>query len=228
MDYQAALSDKGLLVEWRGREAYDATWTYQLACQGALRAAPECEPDRLILVEHEPVVTLGRQGDMANLPGGEDSLAAAGIVLRRVERGGDITYHGPGQLVGYPVIHLRRRGLSLREYMRGLEEVLIRTLAHYGLSGERVPGLTGVWVDGCKLAAIGVAVQGGVSYHGFALNLNPDPGHFGLIVPCGIADRPVGSIAGLLGAGQCPDMAQVRADVERELRTWLNPSTLSQ
>jgi lipoate-protein ligase B len=216
-----------LTVEWRGREAFDATWAYQLRCAVELRADPEHAPDRLVFVEHEPVVTLGRHGDPANLPGGEAALAAAGMALRRIERGGDITYHGPGQLVGYPLLHLRRRGLTLRAYLRGLEEALIQALGRFAIAGQRLPGLTGVWATGrpenttpagpAKLAAIGVAVQGGVSFHGFALNVDPDLAHFSYIVPCGIADKPVGSMAQLLGA-DCPGLAAVRAVVEQEFR----------
>ena len=198
-----------LITEWRGREAFDDTWAYQRARHAARRDDPDRTSDRLIFVEHDPVVTLGRHGDLANLPGGEVELAAAGIAFRRIERGGDITYHGPGQLVGYPIIQLRQRGLNLRAYMRGLEEMLIGTLAEFGLPGERIEGLTGVWVDGYKLAAIGIAVQGGVSYHGFALNVNPDLSHFARIVPCGIADRPVGSMALLLSAAG-PSLDAVR------------------
>jgi lipoate-protein ligase B len=213
----SAAGRRQLAVEWRGREAYDATWAYQRAMHAARRVETAGAPDRLVLVEHDPVVTLGKQGDLANLPGGEAALAAAGIAFRRIERGGDITYHGPGQLVGYPVVHLRQRGLSLREYLRGLEEALILALGAFGLAGARIPGLTGVWVDGCKLAAIGVALQGGVTYHGFALNVAPDLAHFGYIVPCGIAGRPVGSMAGLLGGG-CPGLDTVRGEVEHRFR----------
>jgi lipoyl(octanoyl) transferase len=231
-----------LVTEWRGREHFDATWAYQLACQRALVGDPEHTPERLVLVEHEPVVTLGRQGDLANLPGGEAALAAAGIEFRRIERGGDITYHGPGQLVGYPILHLRRRGLSLRAYLRGLEEMLIAVLGRFGIAAKAVPGLTGVWTspvrqpsrryssepgetqyrpeagptgDMVKLAAIGVAVQGGVSYHGFALNIDPDLRHFGYIVPCGLSGRAVGSMGLLLGDA-CPCLGEVRAEVEPE------------
>lgn len=227
MQQTQQITPAGLVSLWRGREAYDATWDFQRACHGALRANPDSEPERLIYVEHEPVVTLGRQGELANLPGGEPALAVAGIALRRIERGGDITYHGPGQLVGYPILNLRRRGLSLRGYLRGLEQALIRTLAGYGLPGEVIPGLTGVWVEGQKLAAIGVAVQGGVSWHGFALNVAPDMAHFGLIVPCGISDCPVGSMASLLGTAACPALDTVRRAADRELRAWLDSSTLS-
>jgi lipoate-protein ligase B len=155
-----------LALDWRGRERYALTWTRQLELHSQRRQG--AIPDTLVLVEHEPVITLGRQGELANLLLSEERLAALGIDFHRVERGGDITYHGPGQLVGYPIWHLRERGLSVRELMRGLEEALIRTLAHYGVAGGRIEGLTGVWVDGAKVAALGVAVQGGVSYHGFA------------------------------------------------------------
>jgi lipoyl(octanoyl) transferase len=210
-----------LEAEWRGREVFDATWQYQRRLHSARRADPTGTSDRLVLVEHDPVVTLGRHGDPANLPGGEAALANAGIAFRRIERGGDITYHGPGQLVGYPIVHLRERGLSLRAYMRGLEEALIRLLAGYGLTGERIPGLTGVWVEGRKLAAIGVAVEGGVTLHGFALNVAPDLSHFRYIVPCGIADRPVGSMAELLGAGAAPGLEEVGEQVTRHLRQIL-------
>jgi lipoate-protein ligase B len=214
---EAKMHSYELLVEWRGREAFDATHSYQLEQHRLCRCTPEEASDRLVFVEHDPVITLGRQGDLANLPGGEASLIAAGIDFRRIERGGDVTYHGPGQLVGYPIMRLRQRGLSLREYMRGLEEALIRSLEAYGLAGARIPGLTGVWVEGRKLAAIGIALQGGVTYHGFALNVVPELRHFGYIVPCGIADRPVGSMSQLLGE-TCPALDAMRATVEREFR----------
>jgi len=207
-----------LTTEWRGRERFAATWDYQRAVHSARRDDPEGTTDRLVFVEHQPVVTLGRSGDMANLPGGEAALAAAGIDFHRIERGGDITYHGPGQLVGYPLIHLRRRGLSLRDFMRGLEEALILAVGEYSLTGERIAGLTGVWVNGRKLAAIGVAVQGGVTFHGFALNVAPDLRHFGYIVPCGIADKPVGSLAQLLAPAPSPSLDEVRGAVERQFR----------
>jgi lipoate-protein ligase B len=130
----------------------------------------------------------------------EDHLRSLGFEFHRVERGGDITYHGPGQLVGYPIFNLRELGLSPREYVHLLEQVLIDTVAEFGVATERVQGMTGIWHGEDKVAAIGVAVKGGVSFHGFALNVNPDLSHFGLIVPCGISGRQVSSIAALTGS----------------------------
>lgn len=185
-----------LISEWRGRERYARTWERQLELH-ALRRAGQI-PDTLVLVEHEPVITLGRHGDPANLLLPEEELAVRGVDLHRIERGGDITYHGPGQLVGYPILDLRERGLSVRDLMRGLEEALIRAVACWGITAGRIEGLTGVWHAQGKLAALGVAVQGGVSFHGFALNVDPDLSHFQLIVPCGIVGKPVTSMAHVL------------------------------
>lgn len=189
-------SSPPLITEWRGRERYAQTWERQLELH-TLRRTGQI-PDTLVLVEHEPVITLGRHGDPANLLLREESLAQRGVDLHRVERGGDITYHGPGQLVGYPILDLRQRGLSVRDLMRGLEEALIRTVGTWGITAGRIAGLTGVWHDQGKLAALGVAVQGGVSFHGFALNVDPDLSHFQYIVPCGIVGKPVTSMAQVL------------------------------
>jgi len=190
-------SPNELAVEWRGREAYGATWQRQLELRGLRREGQA--GDTLILVEHEPVVTVGRHGDSANLLLPEAQLRQRGVELFHVERGGDVTYHGPGQLVGYPIISLARRALSVRELMRNLEEALIRTVGGFGIAAGREPGLTGVWHESGKLAALGVAVQGGVSFHGFALNVDPDLSYFQLIVPCGIVGRAVTSMAEVLG-----------------------------
>jgi lipoate-protein ligase B len=203
-----------LVVEWRGRERYSATWARQLELHAQRRAGSV--PDTLVLVEHEPVVTLGKQGDSANLVVSEAALAARGVDLHRVERGGDITYHGPGQLVGYPIISLSERGLSVRDLMRGLEECLIRTVAEYGISAGRIPGLTGVWQGEQKVAALGVAVKGGVSFHGFALNVCTDLSYFQLIVPCGITGKQVASISTLCGRSVSVD--EVRPLAERHFR----------
>jgi lipoate-protein ligase B len=156
-------------------------------------------PDTLLLVEHDEVVTLGRHGDMGNLVVPEAQLAAAGIELHRIERGGDITYHGPGQLVGYPIVSLRDCGISVHDYVTALEEALINVAAHLNISASREPGFNGVWVDGAKLAAVGVAIRRGASYHGFALNVSTDLAKFALIVPCGIVGRGVTSLSTLLG-----------------------------
>jgi lipoate-protein ligase B len=203
-----------LNVEWRGRERYSATWARQLELH-ALRRSGQA-PDTLILVEHEPVVTLGKQGDAGNLIVSESALAARGVDLHRVERGGDITFHGPGQLVGYPIISLAERGLSVRDFMRNLEECLIRTVAEYGISAGRIEGLTGVWCGEQKVAALGVAVKGAVSFHGFALNVATDLSYFQLIVPCGITGKQVASITTL--SGRAVTLDEVRPLAERHFR----------
>lgn len=155
--------------------------------------------DLLLLVEHEPVITLGRRARREHLLADPASLARQGITVQETNRGGDITYHGPGQLVGYPILDLQALRQSVHGYVRHLEEVLIRTVADFGVSAGRLDGLTGVWVGACKIAAIGVAIRHWVTMHGFALNVAPCLDHFGLIIPCGIADKGVTSLAQLLG-----------------------------
>lgn len=187
-----------LAVEWRGRERYAITWARQLELHKARRGGEVS--DTLVLVEHEPVITLGKHGDAANLMVSEEHLKSRGFDFHRVERGGDITYHGPGQLVGYPIIDLRGRGLSPREYVHDLEQALIETAREFGVETERRHGMTGIWHAAGKVAAIGVAVRGGVTFHGFAFNINPDLSHFSVIVPCGIPDEDVSSLAALTGS----------------------------
>lgn len=153
--------------------------------------------DALLLVEHPPVITVGKRGDIGNLVATEEVLARKGVTLHHTSRGGDITFHGPGQLVGYPVLDIRSRGLGARDYVDRVEETLIRTLSRLGVeSAERMTGRTGVWVEGAKVAAIGVHVSRGVTSHGFALNVCTDLSWFDLIVPCGIA-APVTSVTQL-------------------------------
>jgi lipoyl(octanoyl) transferase len=156
-------------------------------------------PDLLLLVEHPPVLTLGVKGDggRSHILITPEALAARGIEVFETGRGGDITYHGPGQIVGYPIIDLNPDRRDVHRYVRDLEEVLIRTAADFGITAARVPGLTGAWVGQDKLAAIGVRISRWVTMHGFALNLTTDLSHFDLIVPCGIADRGVTSMARL-------------------------------
>lgn len=172
----------------------------------------------LFVLEHEPVFTLGRNFERENLLLAEDVLAARGISVYKADRGGDVTYHGPGQLVAYPILNLREWKLSIRWYLRSLEQVLIRQLAEYGLTGERVDGFTGVWVEGEKIAAIGVGIHDWVTYHGVALNVDPDMSHFGYIVPCGIRDKPVTSLRKLLG--HAPELDTVADDFERAFREY--------
>ena len=177
-----------------GRVAYEAAWAEQrrvhdLVASGAL-------PPTLLLIEHDPVITFGRKGGREHLLVPEEELRRRGFTLHDVERGGDVTYHGPGQLVGYPIFPVGRR---VRDFLRALEGALVRALADFGVHGEGSPGYAGVWVNDEKIAAIGVAVQRGVALHGFALNVTTDLTHFEAIVPCGIADRGVTSLERLLG-----------------------------
>ena len=161
-------------------------------------------PDQLLLLEHPPVLTLGRGGHRENIRVSAATLAQLGVELRQVERGGDVTFHGPGQLVGYPILDLRRRcapgfAVDLPRYLRDLEEVVLQTLRAFAVAGVRMPRLTGVFVGDDKIAAFGAAVRGHVSFHGFALNVCTDLSHFRLIHPCGIHDRGVTSLAAALG-----------------------------
>lgn len=147
--------------------------------------------DVLLLLEHPPVYTLGQGASTEFL---KFDASQSEWELHRIERGGEVTYHCPGQLVGYPILNLQYYQKDLHWYLRQLEEVLIQVLAVYGLDGIRVPGLTGVWVDGRKVAAIGIKVSRWITMHGFALNVCPDLSGFARIVPCGISDKPVGSL----------------------------------
>jgi len=153
-------------------------------------------PDHLVLLEHPHVITLGRNGQMKNLLADEEVLRRAGIQFHPTDRGGDITYHGPGQLVGYPILDLRDWKRDVVAYVRAVEQVLIDTLADFGIAAGRVQGCTGVWVDHAKIAAIGVHISRWVTSHGFALNVNTDMSYFQYIVPCGLT-KPVTSMAQL-------------------------------
>jgi lipoyl(octanoyl) transferase len=176
------------------------------------RVAGEID-DTLLFVEHPPVITLGvkTRGNFTNIRAGEAALAAQGVTVHESGRGGDVTFHGPGQLVGYPIIDLKPDRQDVHRYVRDLEEVLIRTAADYGIEAGRVKGFSGAWVGDVKLAAIGVRISRWVTSHGFALNVTTDLAGFDLIVPCGIADRGVTSLSALLGR----DVAI--ADVERSV-----------
>ena len=158
-------------------------------------------PDQLLLLEHPPVITLGvkTRDDRSHVVATPETLDHEGVEVFASGRGGDVTYHGPGQLVGYPILDLRPDRCDVHRYVRDLEEVLIRAVAAFGIVSHRLPGLTGTWVGQEKLAAIGVRIARWVTSHGFALNVSTNLAHFGLIVPCGLADKGVTSLDKLSG-----------------------------
>lgn len=180
-----------------GRVEYRAAWEWQKRLAACRQA--DIVPDTLLLLEHPPTYTLGRRSDPAHLLADSAWLAREGAAVVEVDRGGDITYHGPGQLVGYPILHLDSIGRDLHRYLRQIEEALIRALAEFGVVGERDPRYTGVWCGTEKVAAIGIKASRNVTWHGFALNVDPNLAHFSAIIPCGIVDRGVTSLRRLLG-----------------------------
>ncbi|MBW4661904.1 MAG: lipoyl(octanoyl) transferase LipB [Drouetiella hepatica Uher 2000/2452] len=174
-----------------GLVPYETALTWQRSQVTDRRADPSL-PDALLLLEHPAVYTLGHGSTLEFL---KFDPAHSPHLLYRVERGGEVTYHCPGQLVGYPILNLRRHQPDLHWYLRQLEEVLIQVLALYGLKGDCIPGFTGVWLEGRKVAAIGIKVSRWITMHGFALNVCPDLSGFQHIIPCGIEGKPVGSLA---------------------------------
>lgn len=190
-------TSKRCIARWLGRIPYAEGLKQQESAVTSLVSGDGDE--KLLLLEHPHVITLGRNADPAHVLAGEAARQTRGVALYRTGRGGDVTYHGPGQLVGYPILDLRPDRCDVRRYVRDLEEVLIRTAADFGVTAERVPGLTGVWVDGEKLGAIGVRIARWITSHGFAFNVSTDLSFFRLIVPCGIADHGVTSLERLTG-----------------------------
>jgi lipoyl(octanoyl) transferase len=201
------VSDRRLLVVDLGRMPYAAALDLQRAAAAA-RVSGALTDDVLLLVEHPPVVTLGRSTKGTNLQLSDALLAARGVERFDVERGGDATFHGPGQLVGYPIIDLKQHTQDLHWYLRQVEEALIVTLLAIGLHAGRVEKYTGVWIDDRKIASIGVHARDWVTRHGFALNVHTDLSYFDLLVPCGIADVVMTSVARELGPA-APGLAAV-------------------
>lgn len=159
--------------------------------------------DTLILVEHPPVITLGKSAEDSHILFAEDYLREQGVEIHKIERGGDVTYHGPGQIVGYPIFDIKHGGIGIRTFVENLEQLFIRLLKEeFDIPAGKDPVHTGVWVNGSKITAIGLAVKRGVTMHGFAFNVNTNMSHFQLIVPCGIADRGVTSLEMLTGETQ--------------------------
>ena len=191
------------LVHDLGLRSYAETLSFQreVAAQRISKAIPH---DVLLLVEHPPVITLGRSSKQEHLLVSPELLAARGVELFEVERGGDVTFHGPGQLVGYPIVDLTEHTQDLHWYLRQVEEVLIQAVGTLGLHADRNPGKTGVWTGGRKLASIGVHARQWVTWHGFALNVTTDLSYFDLMVPCGIADVTMTSVAAELASAD-PD-----------------------
>ncbi len=202
-------------LDW-GRTEYRAAYDLQVALVSQ-RIAGEIG-DTLVFTEHDPVFTVGmRRGSESNLVWTPEQLALAGVAVEKTNRGGDITYHGPGQIVGYPIVSLVSRQ-DLHAYLRFLEEVIINTLATFGLSAARREGKTGIWLGSRKIAAVGVAVRRWVTYHGFALNVDPDLTHFGGIVPCGIAPTE-GTVTSMRAElGHAPPTAEVKRALLREFQ----------
>ena len=178
-------------IYYFGSVPYTTAWNWQQSLVQDRKLNPDLD-DLLLLLEHPPVYTLGQGADLRFLKFDPDQTPAE---LHRVERGGEVTYHCPGQLVAYPILNLQRHTPDLHWYLRQLEQVLIQVLDSYGLPGERIPGLTGVWINQTKVAAVGIKVSRWITMHGFSLNVCPDLSGFKAIVPCGIADKPVGSLA---------------------------------
>ncbi len=185
---------------------YERAWDLQRKLQARLIRAKRAEPPQsiphvLLLVEHPPVYTLGRSGDESNLLLSRDALERRNAEFHHIDRGGDITFHGPGQIVGYPLLDLDRFFRDIHRYLRELEEMIIRTCADFGVRGDRVPGRTGVWIGPDdvglerKICAMGIRCSRWVTMHGFALNVNTDLSYFSHIVPCGIADRSTTSLS---------------------------------
>jgi lipoyl(octanoyl) transferase len=217
-DHPLLLGHGGVLtVDRLGTVAYRPTWELQdeLAEQRRTRRIG----DRLLLLEHFPVYTIGRGGDASNLLASSERLREIGAELVRIDRGGDITFHGPGQIVAYPIVELKDP-LDLRRYVRSLEAAIIDTAQHFGVAGQRVQGYPGIWVEGeHKLGAIGVRVKRGVTTHGLALNVNSDLRWFDEMVPCGIHDKGVTSLARELG--QMVPMHEVEDELARQLARHL-------
>jgi lipoate-protein ligase B len=225
------VSNRRLLVADLGVMPYADTLALQRDAAKA-RLSGALADDVLLLVEHPPVITLGRATKAGNLLASSDQLAARGVELFDVERGGDVTFHGLGQLVGYPIVNLEQHRQDLHWYLRQLEEVMIRALAACGIEAARNPGKTGVWVRDRKIASIGVHARQWVTWHGFALNVTTDLSYFELMIPCGIQDVVMTSVEReLLDAGDGPCLATSPTlfdDVrERTIATFASLFTLT-
>jgi lipoyl(octanoyl) transferase len=226
------MKNKTLTIQDLGFKDYKQTWDYQeelfkgiVDIKSANRNLenPKPTPNYFLFVEHPHVYTLGKSGDMSNLLLNEEQLQAKGAAFYKINRGGDITYHGPGQIVGYPILDLDNFFTDIHKYLRFLEESIILTLADYGIKSERSPGETGVWLDvgtpfARKICAMGVRASRWVTMHGFALNVNADLGYFDNIIPCGIRGKAVTSLNVELGIERV-DEAEVKQRILKHFKT---------
>jgi len=224
-----------------GLKEYKETWDYQellfkqtldVKIKNRREEANLETPNHFLFVEHPHVFTLGKSGNLTNLLVDKDQLAAKGATFHKINRGGDITYHGPGQIVGYPILDLDNFFTDIHKYLRLLEEMVILTLADYGLKAERSKGETGVWLDvgtpfARKICAMGVRASRWVTMHGFALNINSDLGYFDLMVPCGIKDKAVTSLNVELGKMEV-DMDEVKQKLLRYFETLFEAELVKQ
>ena len=220
--------NKSIVIQDLGNKAYQETWDYQellfkeildIKIRNRREQLSLETPNHFLFVEHPHVYTLGKSGDMSNLLISEDRLAEIGATFHKINRGGDITYHGPGQIVGYPILDLENFFTDIHKYLRFLEEMVILTLAEYGLNAERSPGETGVWLDvgtpfARKICAMGVRASRWVTMHGFALNVNSDLGYFDHMIPCGIKGKAVTSLHVELGKALV-DVSEVKQKLVR-------------
>lgn len=190
-----------------GTVPYEKALEYQESLLA--RRIAEKIPDSLILLEHPPTITTGRKGNTGNLLVREEYLEKHGVSFIHASRGGDITFHGPGQIVGYPILNLKNHEMDIRKHLRSIEEVIIRTLGDFEIEGRRIDGVTGVWVKRSKIASIGIAIRKWVTYHGFALNVSTNLDYFELILSCGITDVRITSIGSWLGEEESIKMDDV-------------------
>ncbi|MDE6769867.1 MAG: lipoyl(octanoyl) transferase LipB [Muribaculaceae bacterium] len=215
-----------------GVMAYDEAWELQHTLFDAMVSAKkehrETGDECILIVEHPPVITLGKHAKAANLLLSDEELAKRGVECRRIERGGDITFHGPGQIVMYPILDLERHGLGVKNYVNLLEEAVIRTIAKYGIIGERVDGASGVWIGKDtarerKICALGVKCSRFCTMHGLALNVNTDLRGFSMINPCGFIDKGVTSMS--VETGRDLDIAKVKSELSSEFLKLLGENT---
>lgn len=233
--------NKKVKLQDLGLKDYKATWDYQellfkstldIKIKNRREVAGLETPNHFLFVEHPHVFTLGKSGDFANLLVDESELKKRGATFYKINRGGDITYHGPGQIVGYPILDLDNFFTDIHKYLRLLEEMVILTLAEYGLNGERSKGETGVWLDvgtpfARKICAMGVRASRWVTMHGFALNVNADLGYFDLMVPCGIRDKAVTSLNVELGKAEV-DMVELKQKLLMHFETLFEAEVVKQ